>query len=69
MQFRLSIIQNPMSSSVEEVLRKRQNNKAAECVKSNCEGVNHYEIGFNTEMWFCKKHGWKENIARKRNDQ
>ena len=54
-----------MSLTVEAILKKRNNEKAAQCVRKNCDGLVSTEVGFHTTMYFCKQHGWKEMIAGK----
>ena len=52
-----------MMLSVEAILKKRHNEKAANCVRKKCGGVESIEIAPKTNMLFCKVHGWKEMIA------
>ena len=54
-----------MSLTVEAILKKRNNEKAAQCVRKNCDGLVSTEVGCHTTMYFCKQHGWKEMIAGK----
>lgn len=54
-----------MSLSVEEILKNRHNDRAVKCVKGSCSGVENYNIGYHTNMLFCKIHKWKEVIAQK----
>ena len=54
-----------MNDRVRKICELRHNELAVQCIDSNCGGVNEYEIGFHTKMYFCKTHGWKENIAFK----
>ena len=54
-----------MSLSVEEIFKTRHNDRAAKCVKTGCGGVETYNIGYHTNMWFCKVHGWKEMVAQR----